>query len=353
MRVENLDIILPVISRILSGDVNKNDKEILEKWISESENNQKYFDELGRIYLVAGRVTDAGRMYTGEALKKVILRTDGPKKKSPFMGSWWKIAASILIPLLIINSVWFAIQRNSKRQMDVAVYNEVFANFGTRTALRLADSSLVWLNSGSSLRYPEKFVNNLREVFLDGEAYFEVHSNRRMPFVVRTSSLSVVATGTSFNVSDYKADTLSEVTLVSGRVSVNRHDNSGKNRLLSKLEPDQHLVFNSKSDSLSISIGDTYKYIAWKDGKIIFRNEPMTEVLKKISRIFNVDFEIRGNALRDYAYRATFVDESLTEILKLLEISSPIGYREVKRTPLPDGTFPKKKVIIFQPGKKL
>jgi ferric-dicitrate binding protein FerR (iron transport regulator) len=92
---------------------------------------------------------------------------------------------------------------------------------------------------------------------------------------------------------------------------------------------------------------DTYKYIAWKDGKLIFRNEPLDEVVKKIGQVFNVDIELQGNSLQDYRYRATFEDESLTEILKLLEISSPISFKEIKRVPLADGSFPRKKVIVF------
>jgi ferric-dicitrate binding protein FerR (iron transport regulator) len=92
---------------------------------------------------------------------------------------------------------------------------------------------------------------------------------------------------------------------------------------------------------------DTYKDIAWKDGKLIFRNEPLEDVLRKIGYYYNVDMEIRGNSLKEYRYRATFEEESIDEILKLLKISSPVDYRVVKREALPDGSFPKKKIIIF------
>ncbi|NJO68090.1 MAG: DUF4974 domain-containing protein [Bacteroidetes bacterium] len=93
--------------------------------------------------------------------------------------------------------------------------------------------------------------------------------------------------------------------------------------------------------------GDIYKYIAWKDGRLVFRNEPLADVVKKISQIYNVDIELQGKELQNYRYRATFEEESLFEILKLLKLSSPIQYREVKREIMPNGTFTKRKIIIF------
>jgi ferric-dicitrate binding protein FerR (iron transport regulator) len=89
-----------------------------------------------------------------------------------------------------------------------------------------------------------------------------------------------------------------------------------------------------------------------KDGKLVFRNEPLSQVVKKISEVFNIDIELQGSSLQDYSYRATFKDESLEEILKLIKMSSPIDYIEVRRDPLPDGSFPRKKIIIFPSGQK-
>ena len=115
----------------------------------------------------------------------------------------------------------------------------------------------------------------------------------------------------------------------------------------------QHLTFDKSTGAVSVVNEDTYKYIAWKDGKLVFRNEPLSEVAKRISQVFNIDIEIRGKEIENYSYRATFQDESLAEILKLLKISSPINYYEVKRNPLPDGSFPRKKVIIYPAKQKI
>jgi ferric-dicitrate binding protein FerR (iron transport regulator) len=262
-----------------------------------------------------------------------------------------KIAAVLIIPLLLGNLLYFSFHPKNLTTHKEPVYNELFAAFGTRSALKLSDGTSVWLNSGSSIKYPDRFVGNKRIVELKGEAYFEVQSDLKKPFIVETSSLSVKATGTKFNVSGYTSADKVEVTLVSGKVEVNLTDNK-ENIKSAKLVPDQHYSFNKVSGTTSITTEDTYKYISWKDGKLIFRNEPLSSVVKRISQIFNIDIEIKGEEIREYNLRATFQDESLAEILKLLKLSSPINYIEVKRDPLPDGSFPRKEVIIFPAGQK-
>jgi ferric-dicitrate binding protein FerR (iron transport regulator) len=184
-------------------------------------------------------------------------------------------------------------------------------------------------------------------IYLKGEAYFEVKSDKSRPFIVQTQTLQVKATGTKFNVQAFDNDHITEVALAEGKVAVAKSGNNGKLISVSELKPNQHLIYYNLSGTSKLNDEDAYKYIAWKDGKLIFRNQPLNEVVKKISQLYQVDIELRGKQLQEYRYRATFQEESLNEILKLLKLSSPIDYREVARNPLPDGSFPKKKIIIF------
>jgi ferric-dicitrate binding protein FerR (iron transport regulator) len=108
------------------------------------------------------------------------------------------------------------------------------------------------------------------------------------------------------------------------------------------------MIYDRVYGYVGIENHSAYENVAWKDGKLIFRNEPMEKVIETLSEVFNVNIELRDASLKDYRYRATFQDETLSEILKLLKISSPIDYFEVKRRPLPDGTFESRKVIIFR-----
>lgn len=350
MEINEQDDIIRVIAKYLSGDADPEEESNLVKWIEQSDYNKQYFNQIRNIWEASHKGSHPELIKTEEALGKVLGKiSEGYKIKSMWV-YWKRIAAVALIPLLIGNLIWFYLTSGEGSSASQPVYNEIYAAFGTRTALKLADGSSVWLNSGSSLKYPDRFTGKERVVFLKGEAYFEVVSNSSVPFIVNTTSLNVKATGTKFNVSDYLSDLNAEVTLVSGKVFVNGLVEENKKDPVSELFPSQHLVFSKEARTVSIQNEDISEYIAWKDGKLIFRNKPLSYVVNKISQVFNVDIELQGNALKDYRYRATFEDESLSEILKLLKISSPIDYIEVSRSSMPDGSFQRKKVIIY-PGK--
>ena len=347
MKKENNDAVIEIIAKYLSGSAEKEEKITLGKWISDSAENKKHFEQLRNIWEITESQYLPKTINTEKALKNVLSGNSGRFSLEKLWKYWGKIAAVLLLPLIIGNIIWFKFSPDKNLSSVSPVFSEVYATFGTRTALKLVDGSLVWLNSGSSLKYPDRFNGKQREVFLSGEAYFEVTSNTSRPFVVKTSDLTVKATGTKFNVYGYNSDSKSEITLVEGKVLVDDLKNDGSSMLVSELNPNQHLIFNKSTKLFKVNYEDIYKYIAWKDGKLIFRNEPLSEVVKKIGQVFNVDIELHGNSLQDYRYRATFEDESLEEILKLLKISSPIRVEEIKRTPLPDGSFPKKKIIIY------
>jgi transmembrane sensor len=347
MDKENKTAVTKIAAKHFSGNASPDETEYLERWIRESEENSKYFSQLANIWATVNTDCESDLIDTGRALTKISKRISGGSAVRRLWIAWGKIAAILIIPLVVWNILEMLQEPVAEVLFEQPVYNEVYATFGTRTALRLADSSLVWLNSGSSLRYPDKFTGSHREVYLNGEAYFEVKCNAQMPFIVRTNDIVVKATGTKFNILNFNSDQESQVTLVAGKVSVSEINENGKDSLIADMVPDQHVIINKSTGTVSINKEDTYKYISWKDGKLIFRNEPLSEVAKKLSQVFNVDIEIQGSSINYYTYRATFQDETLSDILKLLEISSPIGYRELKRAPLSDGTFPRKKVIIF------
>jgi ferric-dicitrate binding protein FerR (iron transport regulator) len=336
-----------LITRYLAGNATPAEVADLVRWVEESDLNKQYFDEARNIWESSSSLTYHGTIKMDDALSKVLDRISFDSKIKTIWIYWKKLAAVILIPLLLGNLIWYYLKSDKISFGSQPVYNEVYAAFGTRTALKLADGSSVWLNSGSSLKYPARFTGRERIVQLTGEAYFEVEKNPEVPFLVKTPTLNVKATGTKFNVSDYITDINSDVALVSGKVFVTKINDDNRKENIQELFPSQHLILSKKTGTISVQNEDIIEYISWKDGKLVFRNKPLSYVVNKISQVFNVDIELQGNTLQDYRYRATFEDESLTEILKLLKVSSPIDYVEVKRNPLPDGSYQKKKVIIF------
>jgi ferric-dicitrate binding protein FerR (iron transport regulator) len=348
MGISQEEHILDLIIRYLECRAAREEISELSEWIKYSEANKAYYEQVINIWDASSKNIDVKKINPSRAWKEVNKKTGTRTLRSKVWLYWQRAAAIIIIPFAL-GVLFFSYQ---KEELEVnliqePVYNEVYAAFGTRSALKLADGSLVWLNSGSSLRYPDRFINKERVVFLSGEAYFEVESDEEKPFIVETPTISVVATGTKFNVLDYSDEQYAEVTLIEGEVDVNKPGSIKNPEVLSNLDVNQHMWYDKGTGLTEVQIDETYKYISWKDGKLIFRNEPMGEVVRKIGQVFNVDIEIHDPKLKEYRYWATFQDESLEEILKLLSQSSPIDYKELKREPLADGYFPKKKVILF------
>ena len=348
MVFNNQEDILALIARNLAGLADTDEIFQLNVWLESSAENRKYYQELRNIWDVSDKSVSFNDIDAPEAYNKVFKRISNTTGKKNFWFYWQKIAAIAVIPLLI-GSLFFVLSKvvGHDQISEEVVYNEVHAAFGTRSVLRLSDSTLVWLNSGSSLRYPVRFTGNNRVVFLSGEAYFEVESDETRPFIVETTTLKVKATGTKFNVQEYVNNPVSEVMLVSGKLTINESDPDKNFQLISELSPNQYLAYNRNTKERHIKDEDVSRYVAWKDGKLVFRNDSLDKVLDKISRMFNVDIEIRGEDLKKYRYHATFQDESLEEILKLLKLSAPLSFREIRRDPLPDGSFPKKKVLVY------
>jgi ferric-dicitrate binding protein FerR (iron transport regulator) len=333
------------IVRYLTDGLSAEEINNLKNWIEASEGNKALYLQVKNIWEIVSQANQAKNLSTDKALELVMNRLSPKKEKHSLLYYWQRVAAVLLIPVLIGSFIW--IRSLSGYYSSNITYNEVTAPFGTRTAIKLADGSQVWLNSGSSLRYPDKFLKKQRTVFLSGEAFFEVQSDKSHPFVVQTSSIAIKATGTKFNVSSYKNEASVQVALVEGKVSVMENKTE-----LAILKPSQHLNFDTLSQSITVSDETNMdKYVAWKEGKFVFRNEPLSFVVKRIGQYYNVDIEIIGKELQDYRYRATFEEETIDEILKLLRMSSPINYKEIKREPLSDGSFPKRKIVIFSANK--
>ena len=348
----NQEEINSLIAACLAGSATAKDTDRLDTWVSDSKDNLLYYQRMKNIWELWHNDVNPHDVDIEKAYLKVKGRLGFIRKSSIALTFLLKAAAILFLPMLAGSYYLGTLRHETLANSSNPVYNEVSAAFGTRSMLTLDDGSRVWLNSGSKLKYPQDFASRRREVFLTGEGYFEVESDASRPFIVHTKRLNVRATGTRFNVNVSSIEKAAQITLVEGKVSVSKNVTGGKAVEISKMVPGQHLALDTLSGSYNLLTEDTYRFVAWKDGKLIFRNEPLEDVIKRISYFYNVDIELKDEKLKEYRYRATFEEESLDEILHLLKISSPVDYREVKREPLPDGSFPKKKIIIF-PARKI
>lgn len=261
--------------------------------------------------------------------------------KNKILSILTRVAAILLLPVLSL--LFYTNLSNRDRYANNLNEIEVEAPAGSRIHVQLGDGTRVWLNHGSKLKYPLRFEGKNRKVFLTGEAYFEVAHNAKVPFIVGTNRLEVKATGTTFNVSAYPEDDNVETTLVEGKVILYERK---FNHEIKALSPGECLKFDVQKNVYALESEHTDKNIAWKDGMLVFNNERVEDVAKKLARWYNVEVEITNAKVKEFTFTATFMDETLPQVLELMTLATPINYQLTLRKKLPDGSFSKQKVLI-------
>lgn len=258
------------------------------------------------------------------------------------------VAAILIIPLIGL-SLFMSVRYYSVKYSQILsdeIYNEVSFTVDAITKVKLPDGSTVWLNHGSSLRYPEVFNGDFRQVELKGEGYFEVTHNSKIPFAVNTDKIQVLALGTTFNVMAYPEEDIIETSLIKGTVEFRKPIPGDEMETLYTMNPSDLLIYEKDNDQISVKEISDYRYFSWKDGKLIFTGEAMEDVVKKLNRRFNVDIQIKDPKLNDLTLTATFVNETLNEVLELLSHVFPISYFVYDGEITSYGTFSKRKVIL-------
>lgn len=262
------------------------------------------------------------------------------KRKAEAYNLLMRYAAFLAIPLLLATLTLGYLYLNEPE--PEVKYAEVTSAMGTVVRYELPDHSVVWLNSGSKLRYPTVFKKNNRNVELIGEAYFQVEADTERPFYVNTpNGLSVYVYGTQFNVAAYDNDDYIETVLEKGKVNV---VTPGQETIT--LLPGEQLLYDKQTCQTVRNQVDVYGKVAWKDGKLIFRNTSLEEIIKRLERHFNVDIEFNNNVGKEYTYRATFRNETLTQILDYLAKSANLKWKILTPEQREDDTFTKTKIIV-------
>lgn len=259
-----------------------------------------------------------------------------------------KVAAILLLPVVtflfyIFYNPTFILSQNNNKAVDSL---EVIASAGARTIVQLADGTEVHLNYGSRIKYPQNFIGKTRGVTLSGEGFFAVAHDPDHPFIVRTKLLDIKALGTKFNVLTYPENNKVETTLIEGKVVLETSDAEGMTKRIGSLTPGEHANYIANTGEVTTTKGNIEKYVAWKDGMMVFDNAEITEVAERLGRMYNVDISV-SNEILDYTYTVKFVDESLSQILDLLTRATPVQYKMGPRKKLPDGTY-SKQIIRFE-----
>ena len=267
--------------------------------------------------------------------------TSGFKKVSRVLVN---IAATLLLPVLFL-SIWYFFNTREYYQPNDS-FITLNTPAGSKLRSQLPDGTVVWLNSASTIKYPQNYTKRNRQVMLTGEAYFEVTSDKLHPFFVKTKDLLIEVTGTKFNVNEYSDDKSSSVVLEKGIVSVKSLNSSSSQEY--KLVPGDKLA-STLTKGFVIDHGiDVQKYVSWINGKLIFRDDPLGEILKKLSRWYNVEIVVndpKGKFI-NLPFNMTIQNESLPQIMEYLKRAVPITIKEEKLVLKGDGNFNRQKYII-------
>ncbi|RED25112.1 FecR family protein [Flavobacterium cutihirudinis] len=207
------------------------------------------------------------------------------------------------------------------------VYNTIKIPYGKKFRLQLSDGTFVHLNSGTTLKYPIKFIaGENRQVFLDGEAFFDVAKDKKHPFIVNADNLNVRVLGTHFNVSNYPEDTVTDVVLVEGSVgmySSNEEFDALKNTIL---KPGFKGSFNKENTKISTKAVLTDIYTSWINGGLTFRNMTFKNIITKLERRYNVTIVNKNEKLANEKFNASFKEESIENVMSYFNEIHGINY---------------------------
>lgn len=332
------------INRYLSGNHSEEDEQSLIALFSDetrTEDLKKVMKEQWYELLGSRVVEDRDldhilhRIHYDINLKRVV-KTE--RSKSAEILLWaGRVAAMLLLPV----AIFFTVQTTKLNREKDLTWVEIKAPAWTRARFTLPDNSMVWLNSNSSIRYRGDFIAD-RTLLMEGEAFFSVVSDKTHPFNVKVDDITITATGTKFNVASYKDERNLEVVLEEGILEVS-HGNEKKSV---EIEPNELLTYDRKDDGFTTEYIQPQKYVSWTEGKLVFRNDPIDVIARRLGRWYNVDVEIKGDNFDQSRLRATFDEENLEEVLWYLQRSLPIRYEIIQGGLFQGDEFSKKKVII-------
>ncbi|NLR78822.1 FecR family protein [Chitinophaga eiseniae] len=331
-----------LIARFLSGNIPGDAQEILEQWINESPANQAYFLQLRDAWQMTARPGNYDTRAAWDSVQQNMGLT--PVVQVSKWKNYLRIAASYTLPFLIGGGLVYAWSVSRKNDNNNAIVT-VISPKGATTKIELSDGTEVWLNAGSKLQYAPSYNLRSREVKLEGEAFFKVHTNAQKPFTVKASDLRILALGTSFNVKAYPEDKMVVTTLVDGEVKIDGsntkmpfgimmkpHQHVVYNKTISTNKGEQQKKINNPGDSTtatpieSLDVKDTEIYTAWKDGNWMVAAQTLDELVITMERRFNVKVVFKDQELKDYRFSGTFRQETLEQVLNILKLTAPLKY---------------------------
>lgn len=322
-----------LIANYLTEGLDKNALDELKTWIAASAENQQYFIRQREIWFSAVSREAVSVYDKDKAFENFRNRVESQKeiqstsRRGFSLSALWRYAAVVAIIIAVGCISYWQGEVNVK---DTFADISVEAPLGSKTKLYLPDGTLVWLNAGSRMTYSQGFGVDNRKVELEGEGYFEVKRNEKIPFFVKTKDLQLQVLGTKFNFRDYPEDHEVVVSLLEGKVGLNNLLREEKEAVLS---PDERAVLNKANGLLTVESVIASNASLWTDGYLFFDEELLPDIAKELERSYNVKIHIANDSLKTFRFYGNFVrrEQNIQEVLEALASTEKMQYKIEER----------------------
>lgn len=319
-----------LLIKYISGKSTQLEKEEVAAWIDTDAANLKEFMALRKSY-------DA---FLWQDMDEFNSKPNKILSLKPFIMKIVRVAAVFVMAFGLSYLLFYALQKE-----DI-VMQTVYVPAGQRTQVTLADGTVVWVNGRSTLTFPSQFTSRTRNVSLDGEAFFDVTKNPEKQFVVSTAHQSAIKVlGTKFNIKAYKESEEITTTLVEGKVNFEFNNMTQRPQYIT-MAPGQKLIYYSQNGRTELYTTSGENELAWKDGKIVFKQKSLREALDILAERYDVEFVIGKSVPYDDSFSGTFTSRSLEQILNYIKASSSIQWRYLNSGQI-DKEKEKMKIEIF------
>ena len=354
-----------LIEKYLQNELNDSEKEELANWVKSNQKNNHYFSQLKNIWLFSGINKTDNNIDLEKEFEIIKLKLgdaenhNKPRYKLYKQNKYSKTIINYILKVaafvLLFYSIGLTILHINDKKTE---YNEVTTRRGEKSQLVLSDGTTIWLNSETKIKYPSRLKSNNINIYLDGEAYFNVTKKKNRKYIINTSMLNIEVLGTCFNVKSYPDEDIIETTLEKGSVLINPNKKQGKSNQSIILNPNQKATFIKNSEKINITkISspdkssnqephkielkekvtikprlivskqiDTELYTSWKDGRMVFRKESFFNLSKKMERWYDVQIIILDDELKDWKYTGIFEKETIEQALEALSMSMSFQY---------------------------
>ena len=300
----------------LAGEATEQEKLLLDEYVKSSESAKRALSNANHLWTNDCFSHETAELVSqrenNEKIWKAAFEQSNQKRKNR-KSSILIRAVAVLIIILSATFVLFFVANDNQDDVPVVTTIQKKTLSGQKSAITLKDGTVVWLNSGSSITYYSDFNEEIRLIHLEGQAYFDVFQDKTKPFIVKCRDLRIEALGTSFDVNGYVNSPI-QVSLISGSVqlSIGRPQVNGENLILS---PGEYSIIDVNNQFIEKGAFDAYEVLAWKEGRLIFDNATIQDIIPKLELWYGVKIN-NGLSINQYKpYTSTFEKENLDNIL--------------------------------------